>query len=121
MTTERGGAPGGGHTIQRPWYGLDDSWMEAAACKGLKPDEQAIFFVNSSRRLADRLAETEAKAICLGCDVRKECLEYAIAGEMYGIWGGATWDERRRLIRKRRTANLVATVPPNHHPRNPEG
>ncbi len=42
----------------------------------------------------------EAKRICLGCEVRDECLEYALANdERFGIWGGLSERERRRLKR----------------------
>ena len=44
---------------------------------------------------------TEAKRICAGCEVRAECLEYALnRPEPTGIWGGATDRERRQLRRK---------------------
>ena len=40
----------------------------------------------------------EAKRVCLSCDVRGECLEYALANdERFGIWGGLSERERRRL------------------------
>ena len=40
----------------------------------------------------------EAKRICTGCPVRDECLEYALANdERFGIWGGLSERERRRL------------------------
>ena len=42
----------------------------------------------------------EAKRICLGCEVRDRCLEYALAhDERFGIWGGLSERERRRLKR----------------------
>ena len=42
----------------------------------------------------------EAKRICSGCEVRAECLEYALANdERFGIWGGLSERERRRLRR----------------------
>ena len=42
----------------------------------------------------------EAKRICLGCEVRDGCLEYALAhDERFGIWGGLSERERRRLKR----------------------
>ena len=42
----------------------------------------------------------EAKRICLGCEVRDACLEYALANdERFGIWGGLSERERRRLKR----------------------
>jgi WhiB family redox-sensing transcriptional regulator len=41
-----------------------------------------------------------AKTVCRRCDVRKECLEYAInTGQRFGVWGGKTERERRSLRR----------------------
>ena len=42
----------------------------------------------------------DAKQVCRGCDVREECLAYALANdEKFGIWGGLSERERRRLSR----------------------
>ena len=42
-----------------------------------------------------------AKRICAPCPVRTECLEYALAaGERWGVWGGLSERERRRLKRR---------------------
>ncbi len=42
----------------------------------------------------------EAKAICQGCSIREACLEYALANnEKFGVWGGHTERERRRIRR----------------------
>jgi hypothetical protein len=55
---------------------------------------------HSSQKKAAPLAK---QRVCLSCDVRAECLEYALAhDERFGIWGGLSERERRRL--KRRTA-----------------
>lgn len=44
----------------------------------------------------------EAKEVCRGCVVRQDCLEYALAhGEKFGIWGGMSERERRRVRRAR--------------------
>jgi WhiB family redox-sensing transcriptional regulator len=41
-----------------------------------------------------------AKTVCRRCDVRKECLEYAInTGQRFGVWGGKSERERRSLRR----------------------
>jgi WhiB family redox-sensing transcriptional regulator len=41
------------------------------------------------------------KRVCLSCEVRQECLEYALAhDERFGIWGGLSERERRRLKRR---------------------
>jgi WhiB family redox-sensing transcriptional regulator len=43
-----------------------------------------------------------AKAVCLSCPVRAECLEYALVNkEPFGVWGGLSERERRSLLRKR--------------------
>jgi WhiB family redox-sensing transcriptional regulator len=44
--------------------------------------------------------------VCRGCEVRQQCLDYALAnGEKFGIWGGLSERERRRLRRQRAQAN----------------
>lgn len=73
--------------------GPDLSWQDHANCLGIDPD---LFFPERGE------PTTEAKAVCAGCRVRTECLEYALAiREPHGIWGGASARERR-LIRRRR-------------------
>jgi WhiB family redox-sensing transcriptional regulator len=71
----------------------DRRWQERANCLGVDPD---LFF-------PERGASTrEAKSVCRGCDVRLECLEYALGhGEKFGIWGGLSERERRRVRRER--------------------
>ena len=45
----------------------------------------------------------EAKRVCLGCSVRTECLEFALDNdERFGIWGGLSERERRRVRLERR-------------------
>lgn len=68
-------------------------WQDQANCLGVDPD---LFF-------PERGASTrEAKEVCKGCVVRGDCLEYALAnGEKFGIWGGLSERERRRLRRQR--------------------
>lgn len=42
-----------------------------------------------------------AKRICFACPVRVQCLDYALAnGERFGIWGGFSERDRRRLRRE---------------------
>jgi WhiB family redox-sensing transcriptional regulator len=66
---------------------------------GVDPD---LFF-------PERGASTkEAKAVCQGCVVREDCLEYALAnGEKFGIWGGLSERERRRIRRQRALARAA--------------
>ena len=39
-----------------------------------------------------------AASICPGCPVQEECLE-AGKGERFGVWGGLTFPQRKRLAR----------------------
>ena len=51
----------------------------------------------------------EAKSVCAGCEVKDDCLEYALVnGEKFGIWGGLSERERRRLRRQRALARKEA-------------
>ncbi len=72
------------------------AWQEKANCMGVDPD---LFF-------PERGASTrEAKEVCRGCVVQMDCLEYALAnGEKFGIWGGMSERERRRIRRARALA-----------------
>jgi WhiB family transcriptional regulator, redox-sensing transcriptional regulator len=68
-------------------------WQSRANCMGVDPE---LFFPErgSSTR--------EAKEVCRGCVVKQDCLEFAIAnGEKFGIWGGMSERERRRVRRAR--------------------
>lgn len=70
------------------------AWKAHGKCRGCDPN---LFY--PERGTSTR----EAKAVCAACTVRTECLEYSLAnGERFGIWGGASERERRR-IRQRRT------------------
>ena len=61
---------------------IEDQWQERALCA--QTDPEAFF----------------PERICQGCEVRDECLEYALAhDERFGIWGGLSERERRRLKR----------------------
>jgi WhiB family redox-sensing transcriptional regulator len=69
-------------------------WRDLAACL---PENPELFFPRSGtvRRLS--LAR-RAKAVCVGCCVRQRCLGHAVdTGQVQGIWGGLSKDERRAL------------------------
>lgn len=71
---------------------LDEKpWAAFAACK----DHPGMIFFPQNKQ-----EEASALAICSACPVREECLEHAIAmNERFGVWGGATEKERRKLAR----------------------
>ncbi len=69
-------------------------WRELAACDGADLD---LFFPVGVAGPA-RWQISQATAICQGCPVREQCLEYALrTGQDHGIWGGLTPEERRRV------------------------
>ena len=68
------------------------SWQERALCAQTDPE---AFFPEKGG------STREAKKVCVGCDVRAECLEYALAkAERFGIWGGLSERERRKLKKR---------------------
>lgn len=65
------------------------SWQENALCAQTDPE---AFFPEKGG------STREAKRICQGCEVRAECLEYALThDERFGVWGGLAERERRKL------------------------
>lgn len=70
-------------------------WRQRAACL----EYPAVLFFgldDSETPVERRIREDEAKRICSTCDVRRECLDYALeTKEPYGIWGGLTEIERK--------------------------
>lgn len=65
-------------------------WAEEALCAETDPE---MFFPEKGG------STKEAKAVCGACLVRAECLDYALeTGQRFGIWGGCSERERRRLL-----------------------
>ena len=65
------------------------AWQEQALCAQTDPE---AFFPEKGG------STREAKKVCQSCPVRSECLDYALAmDERFGIWGGLSERERRRL------------------------
>lgn len=75
---------------------------DKANCLGVDPE---LFF--PARGESTR----EAKAVCLACPIVDECLEHALVNhEKFGIWGGKSERERRRIRRQRRVAARAAAA-----------
>jgi WhiB family redox-sensing transcriptional regulator len=69
----------------------DRGWQDRALCAQTDPE---AFFPEKGGSVR------EAKAVCRGCEVRAECLAYALEhDERFGIWGGLSENERRPLRR----------------------
>ena len=70
----------------------EQSWQDRALCAQTDPE---AFFPEKGG------STREAKRVCRSCEVRAECLEYALGhDERFGIWGGLSERERRRLKRQ---------------------
>ena len=69
----------------------DRGWQDRALCAQTDPE---AFFPEKGG------STREAKRTCRACEVRAECLAYALDhDERFGIWGGLSERERRRLKR----------------------
>jgi WhiB family redox-sensing transcriptional regulator len=80
--------------IERP------DWMAHGACK----DRTDVSFFPGRGEDSD-----PAKKVCYGCPVRLQCLTYAMQqGEKYGIWGGLSERDRKRIRSQHRRARNVA-------------
>ncbi|MDR2620836.1 MAG: WhiB family transcriptional regulator [Propionibacteriaceae bacterium] len=71
------------------------AWQESALCAQTDPE---AFFPEKGG------STREAKRVCAQCDVREQCLEYALLNdERFGIWGGLS-ERERRGVRRRKVA-----------------
>jgi WhiB family redox-sensing transcriptional regulator len=73
-------------------------WRHRAECADLPADLADKTFFPDRGHGAD-----SARAICGKCSARAECLEFAMTYlpyDLYGVWGGLTPDERRKLPRQ---------------------
>jgi WhiB family redox-sensing transcriptional regulator len=78
--------------VLKPWQ------FEGASCSGLEVDY--FFPENRTFNAENKLA----KSICRTCVVKKECLDYAVAYSVQGIWGGTNNRERERI---RKQLNII--------------
>lgn len=69
----------------------DVQWSVDALCAQI---DNELFFPEKGG------STKQAKKICRSCPVKNACLEFALDNdERYGVWGGTTDKERRRLRR----------------------
>ena len=68
------------------------NWRDRAACANVDPE---LFYPEKGGK------NDKAKAVCRGCPVKVECAKDALAmGDRWGVWGGLSERERRRLKRR---------------------
>jgi WhiB family redox-sensing transcriptional regulator len=83
-------------------------WVHRARCKD--EDPELFFPVGTTGPAAQQIER--ARTICMQCEVRTECLEWAMAtGQDAGVWGGLSEEERRALRRARRRSELSRLAP----------
>ena len=76
----------------------DVTWREDAACRNHPwPDD----FFSDGQKATHRITR-RAVAVCEECPVRTQCLQEALAAgpEQWGIWGGFSARERKKLMRQ---------------------
>lgn len=78
------------------------AWYARAACLEANTEIFFAFGSDGVGRTAEACETTKAaKAVCEGCPVKSDCLEWALSNESSGVWGGTTAYERRRIREKR--------------------
>lgn len=78
-------------TLDDLFGAMEQEWQEQALCAQTDPE---AFFPEKGG------STREAKRICQACPVQDDCLEFALENdERFGIWGGLSERERRRLKR----------------------
>lgn len=79
-----------------------EDWRHRSACRDAA-DPELFFPVGTDGPTLLQIAE--AKAVCVVCPVREDCLSWALeTGQDAGVWGGLTEEERRDLNRRRASA-----------------
>ena len=77
-------------------------WRTRAACHNLAAIADRLFFAGTKD------GDRQAVAICQRCQVRSACLDYAVrTRQEYGVWGGRTQQQVRRLIARERQGRSV--------------
>lgn len=88
----------------------DPSLFEGASCKGMDTQQ----FYPEGRR-APLQQQRFISMVCHLCPVREACMEWGLAHEKYGIWGGLT-EEQRHLYRKAMKWGVVDLTAGEHLP-----
>lgn len=98
--------------VQQLLVDVDDAdeelgWQERALCAQTDPES---FFPEKGG------STREAKKVCLACEVRSECLEYALSNdERFGIWGGLSERERHAAEEGGGLRTARSTQAPRQH------
>ena len=78
--------------LRRDGLAPSPDWKDRALCAETDPE---AFFPEKGG------STREAKKVCVSCEVRSECLDFALGNdERFGIWGGLSERERRRIKKR---------------------
>ncbi len=70
-------------------------WQNKAACRG---ELTELFFMDIEEISINHIKMREARAICDRCQVKKECLDFAVINDInYGVWAGTTPTQRKEI------------------------
>lgn len=77
-----------------------EDWTLKARCRGMQ-----------DQLFPDGADQKRARSLCMGCQVRSQCLAEALDNRIeWGVWGGMTERERRQLLRQRTDIPSWSTV-----------
>jgi WhiB family transcriptional regulator, redox-sensing transcriptional regulator len=83
---------------------METEWQRHGLCRAA---DGSVFFppMHFEHKPEREAREARAKAICVGCPVRVQCLEWALATrEPHGVWGGRSELERKQILLGKRPA-----------------
>lgn len=87
----------------------DYTWRDFALCRDTDPE---LFFPVGTTGTA-LLQIDKARQVCGECQVRSECLDFALeTNQDSGIWGGLSEEERRVIRRQRAARNRLVSAAP---------
>ncbi len=73
------------------------------------PTPDLFFPIGTTGQAIDQIEA--ARAVCMSCDVRERCLEFALAtNQESGVWGGTSEEERHTLRKAWLVTRRLRTV-----------
>lgn len=96
------------------------AWYDDALCSGEDP---SLWFPDGRGAAEKNAAAAEAIAICKTCDVRTQCLTYALEADWitHGVWGATTENQRRALLGKAPKLSYLPMTPDDERHGTPSG
>lgn len=88
---------------------MSSIWLNPALANCVIADvDPDMFFVDDpDQEDYDKSLTDQAKALCFGCEIREQCLKYAVDNNLDGVWGGVSRFDRRAIHRKNHSVRNV--------------